>query len=45
MPAAKILVNIIEVEAAAKLETASLFNNMVKNQVEEMSIDIANQVI
>ena len=46
MPAAKILVkNIIGVEAAAKLETVSLSNNMVKDRIEEMSIDITDQVI
>ena len=46
MPAAKILVkNVIRVEAAAKLETVSLSNNTVKNRVEEMSINIAGQVI
>ena len=45
MPAAKILVNVIGVEAAAKLETASLSNNTVKNRIDEMSIDIADQVI
>ena len=32
-------------EAAAKLETVSLSNNTVKNQIEEMFIDIADQVI
>ena len=46
MPAAKIMVkNVVEMEAAAKLEIASLSNNMVKNRIEEMPIDIANQVI
>ena len=46
MPAAKIMVkNIIVVEAAAKLETVSLSNNMVKNQIKEMPIDIVDQVI
>ena len=46
MPAAKILVkNVIRVEAAAKLKTVSLSNNTVKNRIEEMSINIANQVI
>ena len=45
MPAAKILVkNLIGVEAAAKLKTVSLFNNTVKNQIEEMPIDIADQI-
>ena len=37
--------NVIEVETAAKLETASLSNNTVKNRVEETSIDIADQVM
>ena len=37
--------NVIEVEVAAKLETVSLSNNTVKNRIEEMSIDIADQVI
>ena len=46
MPAAKILVkNVTGVEAAAKLKTVSLFNNTVKNRIEEMPIDIADQVI
>ena len=46
MPTAKIMVkNITEVEVAAKLETVSLSNNTVKNRIEEMSIDIADQVI
>ena len=46
MPAAKILVkNVIGVAAAPKLETVSLPNNTVKNRIEEMLIDIANQVI
>ena len=46
MPAAKILVkNVIGVEAAAKLKTVSLSNNTVKNRIEEMPIDIADQVI
>ena len=46
MPATKILVkNVIGVEAAASLETASLSNNTVKNRIEEMSIDITDQVI
>ena len=45
-PAAKILVKtVIGVEAAAKLKTASLSNNTVKNRIMEMSIDIADQVI
>ena len=46
MPTAKVLVkNVIGEEEAAKLETVSLSNNTVKNQIEEMSIDIADQVI
>ena len=46
MPAAKILVdNIIEEEAAAKLETVFISNNTVKNEIEKISIDIADQVI
>ena len=46
MPAAKILVKtVIGVKAAAKLETVSLSNNLVKNRIMEMSIDIADQVI
>ena len=45
MPAAKILVkNVIGVETAAKLKTVCLSNNTVKNRIEEMSIDIADQV-
>ena len=32
-------------EAAAKLETVSLSNNTVKNRIEEMPINIADQVI
>ena len=44
-PAAKILVkNVIGVEATAKLETVSLSNNTVKNRIEEMPINIADQV-
>ena len=46
MPAAKTMAkNVITVETAAKLETVSLSNNAVKNRIEEMSIDIADQVI
>ena len=46
MPAAKILVkNVIGVETAAKLKTVSLSNNTVKNRIEEMPIDIADQII
>ena len=37
--------NVIGVEAAAKLETVSLSNNTVKNRIEEMSINLADQVI
>ena len=45
-PAAKIMVkNVTGVEAAAKLETVSLSNNTVKNRIQEMPIDIADQVI
>ena len=36
--------NVLEVKAAARLETVSLPNNAVKNRIE-MSIDITNQVI
>ena len=36
---------LIGVKAAAKLESDSLFNNAVMNQIEEMSVDIADQVI
>ena len=46
MLAAKILVgNVIEEEAAAKLETVFISNNTVKNEIEKISIDIAAQVI
>ena len=46
MPAAKIMVkNVIRMEAAAKLEIVSLASNTDKNRIEEMSIDIADQVI
>ena len=46
IPTAKILVkNVIGAEAAPKLETVSFSNNNVKNQIEEMSIDITDQVI
>ena len=37
--------NVIGVEAAAKLEIVSFSNNTVKNRMEEMSIDIAKQVL
>ena len=44
--AAKILLkNVIGVEAAAKLKTVSLSNNAVKNRIEKIPIDIADQVI
>ncbi|XP_076806381.1 zinc finger BED domain-containing protein 5-like [Clavelina lepadiformis] len=46
MPAAKILVRqVIGEEAAAKLDIVPLSNNTVKNRIEEMSVDIADQVI
>ena len=46
MPAAKMLVkHVFGEEAAAKLESVSLSNNTVKNRIEEMSVDIADQVI
>ena len=46
MPAAKTLSkNVIGVETAAKLKTVSLSNNTVKNRIDEMPIDTANQVI
>ena len=32
-------------EAAAKLESVSISNNTVKNNIEEMSVDISDQVI
>ena len=45
LPAAKILVeNVIGVEAIAKLKIVSLSINTVKNRIEKMSIDIADQV-
>ena len=37
--------NVMEVEAAAKLEIVSCPNNPVNNRIEDMSIDIADQVI
>ena len=46
MPASKIMAkNVIEMEAAAKLETVSLSNNTVKNRIEEMFINIADHAI
>ena len=46
MPAAKMLAkHLIGVEVTAKLESVFLSNNMVKNQIEEMSVNIADQVI
>ena len=36
---------VIGEEVAAKLESVSLSNSTVKNQIEEMSVDIAEQVI
>ena len=46
MPAAKILVrNLIGEELLPKLDSVSLSNNTVKRRIEEMSVDIADQVI
>ena len=46
MPAAKMLVkNVLGEEAAAKLKSVPLSNNTVKKRIEEMSVDIADQVI
>ena len=46
MPAAKIMVkNVIRMKAATKLETVSLASNIIKNRMEEISIDIRDQVI
>ena len=46
LPAAKILVrNLIGEESLAKLDSVSLSNNTVKRRIEEMSVDIADQVI
>jgi len=45
-PAAKVLVkHVVREEAAVKLESVSLSNNTVKNRIEEMSVDIAEQMI
>ncbi|XP_068242369.1 zinc finger BED domain-containing protein 5-like [Palaemon carinicauda] len=46
MPAAKILVShVIGEEAVAKLESVSVSNNTVQRRIEEMSVDIADQVV
>jgi len=46
MPAAKILIRrVMGEESVAKLESVSLSNNTVKRRIEEMSLDIADQVI
>ncbi|XP_068209161.1 zinc finger BED domain-containing protein 5-like [Palaemon carinicauda] len=46
MPAAKILVShVIEEEAVAELESVSVSNNTVQRRIEEMSVDIADQVV
>ena len=46
MPAAKILVRrVLGEESVAKLKDVSLSNNTVKRRIEEMSVDIADQVI
>ena len=47
MPATRILVSFVNgEEEAAKLQSVLLFNNTVKNwMIEEMSVDIADQVI
>ena len=46
MSTSKILVeNVIGEKAAVKLETVSLSNSTIKNQIEKMSINIADQVI
>ena len=46
MPATKMLAkHLIGEEAFAKLESVFLSNNTAKNQIEEMSVDIADQVI
>ena len=46
MPAEKMLVNnVLGEEAAVKLKSVPLSNNTVKKRIEEMSVDIADQVI
>ncbi|XP_068209307.1 zinc finger BED domain-containing protein 5-like [Palaemon carinicauda] len=46
MPAAKILVrHVIAEEAVAKLDSVSVSNNTVQRRIEEMSVDIADQVV
>ena len=46
LPAAKILVkNLIGEEAVAKLQSVSLSNDTVKRRIQEMSVDIAQQVV
>lgn len=46
MPAAKILVrHVIGEQAVEKLESVSVSNNTVQRRIEEMSVDIADQVI
>lgn len=46
MPVAKILVrHVIEEEAMAKLDSVSLSNNTVQRRIEEMSSNIADQVV
>ena len=46
LPAAKTLVrNLIGDEAAAKLDNVSLSNDTVKRRIQEMSGDIADQIM
>ena len=46
LPAAKISVrNLLGGEAAAKLDSVSLFNDTVKRLIQKMFVDIAEQVI